>query len=122
MVSATPRPPYPRERDPVSIVQKAEWTSRPVWMGSKNLAATGVRPARWRVAIPAVQQFSTFCQLVGKCLLTENRSLCSSGMLRGVRRQFVNDVLAQIIPILKFQAVQKKKKYCTDKIACSSSF
>ena len=49
-VSATPRPLYPRERDPVSLVQKAGWFSRLVWMGPENLAFSGVRgpdrPAR----------------------------------------------------------------------------
>ena len=49
-VSATPRPLYPREGDPVPLVQKAGWASRLVWMGPENLAFSGVRgpdrPAR----------------------------------------------------------------------------
>ena len=35
MVNATPRPLYPRERDPVPTVQEAGWASRPVWLGAK---------------------------------------------------------------------------------------
>jgi len=36
---SAPRPGrfYPRERDPVSIVQDAEWTSGPVWAGVENM-------------------------------------------------------------------------------------
>ena len=49
-VNATPRPLYPWERDPVSIVQEAGWASMPVWRGAGNLAFAGVRipilPAR----------------------------------------------------------------------------
>ena len=33
----------PQERDPVPIVQEAGFALRPVWMGAKNLALTGVR-------------------------------------------------------------------------------
>ena len=38
VVKATPRPLYPRERDPVPIVQEAEWASGQVWTGVENLA------------------------------------------------------------------------------------
>jgi hypothetical protein len=31
MVNATPRPLYPRERDPVPIVYEAGWAPGPVW-------------------------------------------------------------------------------------------
>jgi hypothetical protein len=41
-VSAMPRPLY-RGKDPVPIVHEAGWDSGPVWMGAKNLAATGIR-------------------------------------------------------------------------------
>jgi hypothetical protein len=37
MVNAMPRPLYPRERDPVPIVQEAEWAQGPVWTGAENL-------------------------------------------------------------------------------------
>jgi len=50
VISATPRPLYLREREPVLIVQKAGWTTGPVWAGVENLAPTGTRspdlPAR----------------------------------------------------------------------------
>jgi hypothetical protein len=50
MASSTPRPLYPRERDPVPIVQEAEWAPGPVWTAAENLAPTGIRspdrPAR----------------------------------------------------------------------------
>ena len=37
MVNATPRPPYPRERDLVPFVQEAGWAPGPVWAGAGNL-------------------------------------------------------------------------------------
>jgi hypothetical protein len=30
-------------KDPVPIVQEAEWAPGPVWMGAENLAPTGIR-------------------------------------------------------------------------------
>jgi len=48
-VNATTWPLYPG-KETVRIVQKAGWGLRPIWMGEKNLATTGVRtpnrPAR----------------------------------------------------------------------------
>jgi hypothetical protein len=32
----TPRPLYPRERDPVTAAHKVKWTTGPVWKGAKN--------------------------------------------------------------------------------------
>ena len=50
VVNATPRPLYPRERDPVPIVQEAGWAPGQVWKGAENLACSGIRspdrPAR----------------------------------------------------------------------------
>jgi hypothetical protein len=50
LVNVTPRPLYPRARDPVPIVQEARWALGPVWTGAENLVPTGVqipdRPAR----------------------------------------------------------------------------
>jgi hypothetical protein len=43
VVNATPRPLYPRERDPVPIVQDAGWAPGPVWKGAKNLVPIGIR-------------------------------------------------------------------------------
>jgi hypothetical protein len=38
-----PRPLYPRERDPVPILQEAGWASASVWMDAENLAPTRLR-------------------------------------------------------------------------------
>jgi hypothetical protein len=38
VANVTPRPLYPQERDPVSIVQEAGWAPGPVWTDAKNLA------------------------------------------------------------------------------------
>jgi hypothetical protein len=50
VVNATPRPLYPREKDPVPILQKSGWAPGPVWAGAENLAPAGIqfpdRPAR----------------------------------------------------------------------------
>ena len=43
MMSDTPRSRYPRERNPVPIVQEVEWTSGSVWMGPKNPSPIRVR-------------------------------------------------------------------------------
>jgi len=43
VVNATPRPPYPRERDPVPILQEAGWAAGPIWTGAENFAHTGIR-------------------------------------------------------------------------------
>ena len=51
VVNATPRPLYPRERDPVPIVLEAVWAPGPVWMGAENLTRTEIRSAD-RIAIP----------------------------------------------------------------------
>jgi hypothetical protein len=42
VVSATPRPLYRRESDPVPIVQEARWALESVYMDPKNLAETGI--------------------------------------------------------------------------------
>ena len=50
VVNTTPRPLYPRDRDPVLIVQEAGWAPGPVATGAENLAPTAIRspdrPAR----------------------------------------------------------------------------
>jgi hypothetical protein len=43
VVSPTPRPLYPRETDPVSIVQEAGWVPGLFWTAAENLASTGIR-------------------------------------------------------------------------------
>ena len=42
VVNATPRPLYPREGDPLPIVQEGGWAPGPVWMGVENLASTAI--------------------------------------------------------------------------------
>jgi len=37
-VSVTPRPLFTPGKDPVPIVQEAEWAPGPVWTGAENLA------------------------------------------------------------------------------------
>ena len=39
VVNATSQSLYPRERDPVPIVQEARWVSQPVWTGAENLTS-----------------------------------------------------------------------------------
>ena len=41
--NVTPRPLYPRERDPVPIVWDAGWVTGPVWKCVENLIPTGIR-------------------------------------------------------------------------------
>jgi hypothetical protein len=45
VVNTRPLPLYLRKIDPVSIVHKAAWAPRPVWMGAGNFAPTGFRSA-----------------------------------------------------------------------------
>ena len=60
-VSVTPRPFFTPGKDPVPIVQEAEWAPGLVWTGAENLAPTGIRspdrPARsqslYRLRYPA---------------------------------------------------------------------
>jgi len=42
-VSVTPWPLFTPGKDPVPIVQEAEWAPGPVWTGAENLAPTGIR-------------------------------------------------------------------------------
>jgi hypothetical protein len=50
VVNPTPRPLYPRERNPIRIGQEAGWAPGPVWTCAENLDPTGIRspdrPAR----------------------------------------------------------------------------
>jgi hypothetical protein len=60
-VSVTPQPLFSPGKDPVPIVQEAEWAPGPVWTDEENLASTGIRspdrPARsqslYRLSYPA---------------------------------------------------------------------
>jgi hypothetical protein len=44
-VGGNATPLYPRQRDPVPILQEAGWAPGPVWTGAGNLATTGIQ---WR--------------------------------------------------------------------------
>ena len=55
VVSSTPRPYFTPEKDPVPILQEAEWASGPFWTGGKSRPhrdSIPDRPARSSVAIP----------------------------------------------------------------------
>jgi hypothetical protein len=43
VVNATPRPLYPREKNPVPIVYEAGWVPEPVWTGAENVAPSEIR-------------------------------------------------------------------------------
>jgi len=66
-VRVTPLPFFTPGKDPVTIVQEAEWAPRPVWTGTENLAPTGIRspdrPAHsqllFRLRYPAQHQNMT---------------------------------------------------------------
>jgi len=38
VVKVTPRPSYPQETDPVTIVKEVGWVLEPVWTGAENFA------------------------------------------------------------------------------------
>ena len=42
-IIVTPRPLFTPGKDPVPIIQEAEWAPGPVWTGTENLAPTGIR-------------------------------------------------------------------------------
>ena len=48
--ASRPGPLFTSGKDPVPIVQEAEWAPEPVWTGAEHLAPTGIRspdrPAR----------------------------------------------------------------------------
>jgi hypothetical protein len=55
--NATPQPLNPRERDPVPIVQEAEWAPGPVWTGAENLAPPGFDP---RTVLPVASCYTDY--------------------------------------------------------------
>ena len=81
MFNATPRQPYPWERDPLPILWEAEWAAEPVWTGAENLVPTGIRspdpPALsesfdkyikciWFSTHPAIYHLHQFCVILAK--------------------------------------------------------
>jgi hypothetical protein len=67
--NTTPRPLYPRGTDPISTLQEAGWTPRPVWVGAENLAPTGIRfsdplarnkPVAVQTALPAPTKINKY--------------------------------------------------------------
>ena len=48
-----PQPLYPREGDPVPIVQEAGWAPGPSWMGMENLAPPPLPNEIWSLDQPA---------------------------------------------------------------------
>ena len=46
VVSSTPRPHFTTGKDPVPILQEAEWAPRPVWMGEKSRPHRDSNPGR----------------------------------------------------------------------------
>ena len=55
VVNATPQPFYPRERDPIPIVQEAGCTPGPVWTGAEYLTSLAFDP---RTVQPVVSCYS----------------------------------------------------------------
>jgi hypothetical protein len=55
-----PQPFYPRERDPVTIVQEARWAPGTVWTGTENLDPLGFDP---RTIQPIVSNYTNYAIL-----------------------------------------------------------
>jgi hypothetical protein len=95
MVNATPRPLYPRERDPVSIVQEAGWAPGSVWTAAKNLAPTGIRSPDRQIRFFVIEDvLFLFIQLPYVDLLcvmaTPWIAIRTSGRIRGMGNQTVH--------------------------------
>jgi len=58
--NATPRQLYPRETNPVPIVQEAGWAPGPVWTGDKNLVPTEIRSPERPVRSESLYRLSYF--------------------------------------------------------------
>jgi len=70
VISTTPQPLYPLERDPVHIVQEAGWATGLVWMGVES-------PAHKRVQTPdcPAHSRSLYCLCYPGCLIREWNSM-----------------------------------------------
>jgi len=76
VVNSTPRPHFALGKDPVSVVQEAEWAPGPVWAGGKSRAhrdSISDRPARSPVAIPtglpAPRAYKNYNKIISGILL-----------------------------------------------------
>ena len=58
VVNATPLPLYPRERNPVPIIQDAGWSSGPIWIGAEKLALIGIQFPDLPVRIESLYRLS----------------------------------------------------------------
>ena len=57
VAKVTPRPLYPREKDPVPIVEEAGWAPGPVWTGVENLHPPGFDP---RTVQPVASRYTDY--------------------------------------------------------------
>ena len=57
VVNATPRPLYPREIEPVPIVQEVGWAPGPIWTVAENLAPSEFDP---RTVQPAASRYTDY--------------------------------------------------------------
>jgi hypothetical protein len=64
VVNATPRPLYPRERDPVPILQEAGWALGPVWTGAENPPPPVFDPRTIRFV---ASRYTDYTHSSGKC-------------------------------------------------------
>ena len=64
VINATPRPLYPREREPVHIVQEAGLVAGPVWLGAENFAPTGIRSPDRSYTDWAIPAHKTYCIMI----------------------------------------------------------
>jgi len=63
-----PRPFYSQARDPLPIVQEAEWAPWSVWTGAKNVASTGIRSRTFQSAANRYND----CDIPAEIYLHEN--------------------------------------------------
>jgi hypothetical protein len=81
VVSATPRPLNPWERDLVPTIQEAGWAPWQVWTGAENLTSTSI----WCLPVqPIVSHYTNYLALRGRCysVYARNVSSCAETWLR----------------------------------------
>ena len=72
VVNITPRPLYPREREPVPIVQEAAWAPEPVWASAENIGPSGIRYPDH--SIPGSSHGQCKCTVIGSSFnITESK-------------------------------------------------